>query len=45
MTKKNNNNLKKNNTKEILRNSRMKRLENQLKSNIIKRKKAKKNNG
>ena len=45
MTKKNNNNLKKNNTKEILSNSRMKRLENQLKSNIIKRKKAKKNNG
>ena len=45
MTKKKNNNLKKNNTKEILRNSRMKRLENQLKSNIIKRKKAKKNNG
>ncbi len=45
MTKTNNNNLKKNNTKEILRNSRMKRLENQLKSNIIKRKKAKKNNG
>ena len=45
MTKKNNNNLKKNNTKEILRNSRLKRLENQLKSNIMKRKKAKKNNG
>ena len=45
MSKKNNNNLKKNNTKENLRNSRMKRLENQLKSNIIKRKKAKKNNG
>ena len=42
---KNNNNLKKNNTKEILRNSRLKRLENQLKSNIMKRKKAKKNNG
>ena len=37
---KNNNNLK-NNTKEILRNSRLKRLENQLKSNIMKRKKQK----
>tara|TARA_Y100001935_G_C17170338_1_gene439909 strand:- start:711 stop:845 length:135 start_codon:yes stop_codon:yes gene_type:complete len=39
-------NIKKNkNTKEILRSSRLKRLENQLKANILKRKIAKKNNG
>ena len=40
---KNNNNKK--NTKEKLRSSRLKRLENQLKANILKRKIAKKNNG
>ena len=35
----------KNKTKDYLRASRLKRLESQLKSNILKRKKAKKNNG
>ena len=35
----------KNNIKEQLRNSRLKRLENQLKANIVKRKIAKKKNG
>ena len=44
MTESKNNN-KKQNTKEELRTSRLKRLENQLKANILKRKKAKKNNG
>ena len=41
-----NNNIKiKKNTKAILKHSRLKRLEKQLKANIIKRKKAKNNNG
>ena len=35
----------KNNTKQKLRSNRLKRLENQLKTNILKRKKVKKNNG
>ena len=35
----------KNKTKDDLRSSRIKRLENQLKANILKRKIAKKNNG
>mgnify|MGYP004340686799 CR=1 FL=1 len=35
----------KKNTKDHLRSSRLKRLEKQLKANIIKRKEAKKNNG
>ena len=35
----------KNNTKQKLRSNRLKRLENQLKANILKRKKVKKNNG
>ncbi len=43
MTKKNNK--VKKNIKESLRESRIKRLEDQLKKNIIKRKIAKKNNG
>ena len=37
--------IKKNLVKEKIRSSRLKRLENQLKANILKRKKAKKNNG
>ena len=41
----NKNNKSKKNTKDKLRSSRLKRLENQLKANIIKRKIAKKNNG
>ena len=44
MTKNKNTNSKKS-TKEILRNTRLKRLEEQLKANILKRKIAKKNNG
>ena len=43
MTENKNNNKKK--IKEKLRSARLKRLENQLKANILKRKKAKKNNG
>tara|TARA_Y100000768_G_C23388878_1_gene411949 strand:- start:67 stop:201 length:135 start_codon:yes stop_codon:yes gene_type:complete len=39
------NNNKKKDTKEKIRTSRLKRLENQLKKNILKRKIAKKNNG
>jgi len=35
----------KKNTKKILRSSRLKRLENELKANILKRKIVKKNNG
>ena len=41
----NKNNKSKTNTKDKLRSSRLKRLEDNLKANIIKRKKAKKNNG
>ena len=41
----NSNKKKINKTKESLRASRLKRLESQLKSNILKRKVAKKNNG
>ena len=44
MTENKNTNIKKN-TKEKLRSSRLKRLEKQLKANILKRKIAKKNNG
>ena len=44
MTENKNNNNKKD-TKNKIRTSRLKRLENQLKSNILKRKIAKKNNG
>ena len=44
MTENKNNNIKKN-TKDKLRSSRLKRLEKQLKANILKRKIAKKNNG
>ena len=43
--KNNNNNNNKNYNKDILRSSRLKRLEKQLKANIAKRKMAKKNNG
>ncbi len=41
----NKNTSSKKNTKEKLRSSRLKRLESQLKANILKRKIAKKNNG
>ena len=41
----NNKNKIKKNTKETMRSSRLKRLEDQLKSNILKRKSVKKNNG
>ncbi len=41
----NKNNKSKTNTKDKLRSSRLKRLEDNLKANIIKRKIAKKNNG
>ena len=41
----NKNNKSKTNTKDKLRSSRLKRLEDNLKANIIKRKTAKKNNG
>ena len=44
MTENKNTKVKKN-TKEVLRTSRLKRLEKQLKANIIKRKLAKRNNG
>ena len=44
MTEKKNIKVKKN-TKETIRSSRLKRLEKQLKANILKRKIAKKNNG
>ena len=44
MTKNKNTNTKKS-TKKILRNTRLKRLEEQLKANILKRKIASKNNG
>ena len=45
VTDKNYKQIKKNLVKEKIRSSRLKRLENQLKANILKRKKAKKNNG
>ena len=41
----NKNNKTKKNIKQQIRSLRLKRLENQLKANILKRKKAKKNNG
>ena len=45
VTDKNYKQIKKNLVKEKIRSSRLKRLENQLKANILKRKKAQKNNG
>ena len=45
MTNNNNNKNIKKNTKEVIRYTRLKRLEDQLKKNILKRKIAKKNNG
>ena len=45
MTENKNKNTKKKQTKNLVRSSRLKRLEDQLKSNILKRKIAKKNNG
>ena len=45
MTEKNNKKIKRNKTKDKRRASRLKRLEDQLKANILKRKIAKKNNG
>ena len=45
VTDKNYKQIKKNLVKEKIRSTRLKRLENQLKANILKRKKAKKNNG
>ena len=45
VTDKNYKQIKKNLVKEKIRSSRLKRLESQLKANILKRKKAKKNNG
>ena len=45
VTDKNYKQIKKNLVKEKIRSSRLKRLENQLNANILKRKKAKKNNG
>ena len=45
VTDKNCKQIKKNLVKEKIRSSRLKRLESQLKANILKRKKAKKNNG
>ena len=45
VTDKNYKQIKKNLVKEKIRSSRLKRLENQLKANILKIKKAKKNNG
>ena len=45
VTDKNYKQIKKNLVKEKIRSSRIKRLESQLKANILKRKKAQKNNG
>ena len=45
VTDKNYKQIKKNLVKEKIRSTRLKRLENQLKANILKRKKAQKNNG
>tara|TARA_B100000945_G_scaffold256243_1_gene213644 strand:- start:479 stop:676 length:198 start_codon:yes stop_codon:yes gene_type:complete len=45
VTDKNYKQIKKNLVKEKIRSSRLKRLESQLKANILKRKKAQKNNG
>jgi len=45
VTDKNYKQIKKNLVKEKIRSSRLKRLETQLKANILKRKKAQKNNG
>ncbi len=45
VTDKNCKQIKKNLVKEKIRSSRLKRLESQLKANILKRKKAQKNNG